>query len=198
MYDIGLAQGRFHIVHYGHVEYLLESKKRCKKLLIGITDPDPERSYFLYKDIKISDERCKYPFRSIENPVFPFTFYERKEMIKLTMMENNINLSEFEIVPLPIHKPYLIKYYAPLNAVVFLTIYDEWGRKKLDIFKELGYKTEVLWERSLEDRFTTGTIVREKIVKNDNWKELVPSSVYEYIVKNNLDKILRGKFKNEY
>lgn len=193
MYEIGLAQGRFHIIHHGHIEYLLESKKRCEYLIIGITDPDPERAYFPYKEIEEIDRKSKIPFRSIKDPIFPFTFYERKKMIKLSMIESGINPSEFDIVPLPIHKPYLIKYYVPLNAVVFITIYDGWGRKKPRIFKNLGYKTEILWEKDLKDRFTTGTEVRKRIINNEDWKDLVPKSVYEYIVKNKLDKILRGK-----
>jgi len=196
MYELGLAQGRFHIIHHGHIEYLLESKKRCKHLIIGITDPDPQRAYFSYEEFKSLDKNSIKPIRSIENPVFPFTFYERKMMVKLSLIENNINPLEFDIVPLPIHKPHLIKYYVPLTAVVFITIYDQWGRKKPEIFKKLGYKTEVLWERDIKDRFTTGTEVRKRIINAENWKKLVPNSVYEYITKNNLDKILRGYYEN--
>ena len=192
-YKVAIAQGRFHIVHYGHVEYLIESKKRCEYLIIGITDCDPERAYFNYSEnIKnYNENNLTEPFRSIDNPVFPFTFYERMQMIRLTMLENGIDTKEFDVVPFPVHKPQFIKYYIPLNAPILATIYDDWGRKKVKMFQKMGFKVEILWQRDMSTRFTTGTEVRRRIIVNENWKELVPSSVFNFIKENKLDEILR-------
>ena len=193
MINIGIAQGRFHIIHWGHMEYLLEAKKRCKHLIIGITDCDTERAYFNYSDkIKKYDKKnLKNPFRSVDNPVFPFTYYDRLRMIKDALVSEGIDSDEFDIVPMPVHKIEFLKYYIPLNGVIFATIYDEWGRKKVDMFKSMGFKVEILWERDMSTRFTTGSEVRRRIVNNEEWKSLVPEPVYRYIVENKIDKILQ-------
>jgi len=191
--EIGVAQGRFHIIHWGHMEYLLEAKKICKYLIIGVTDCDPERAYFQYsKEIMEFNKKSNSPFRSIKNPVFPFTFYDRLYMIKSSLLYEGVSSDEFDIVPFPIHKPEFIKYYIPLNSTIFVTIYDDWGRKKIEIFKKLGFNVKILWERDMNTRFTTGEEVRRRIVNGEDWKELVPLPVYEYITKNKLDVILKN------
>jgi len=177
MIKTGIAQGRFHIVHYGHLEYLIEAKKLCEFLLVGVTDCDPERSYFDYSEICEADRLSKIPYRSNDNPVFSFTYYERMMMLRLSMLESGIKSEEFEIVPFPIHKPHLLKYYIPYDSTIFLTIYDEWGKEKKKILELFGFNTRILWKRTLEDRFTTGTEVRRKLLSGEEWEHLVPVSV---------------------
>ncbi len=190
---IGIAQGRFHIIHWGHMEYLLKAKELCEYLIIGITDCDPERSYFKYNEkIHYFDKNnLLIPFRSIENPVFPFTFYDRMKMIKDSLISEGIRANEFDIVPFPIHKIYILKYYIPLKATIFATIYDEWGRKKVKMFKNMGFNVKILWERDMSTRFTTGSEVRKRILENKEWKNLVPFPVYIYIKENKLDEVLK-------
>jgi cytidyltransferase-like protein len=180
---IGIAQGRFHIIHWGHMEYLLKAKEKCEHLVIGITDCDPERAYFQYgNEIKEFDkENLLKPFRSFDNPIFPFTFYDRMQMIRDSLIDEGVNAKEFDIVPFPVHKLHIVKYYIPLNATIFATVYDDWGRKKIEIFKNMGFNVKILWERTLEERFTTGTEVRKRIIENEKWEHLVPAPVYKYI-----------------
>ncbi|WP_199413554.1 hypothetical protein [Coprococcus sp. AF21-14LB] len=40
MVDVGVIHGRFQILHLKHMEYLLAAKMRCKKLYVGISNPD--------------------------------------------------------------------------------------------------------------------------------------------------------------
>ena len=194
---IGIAQGRFHIIHWGHMEYLMAAKKRCEYLIIGITDCDPERAYFKYDNNlkKFDKHNLLTPYRSMNNPIFPFTFYDRLKMIRDSLIYEGIPPEEFEIVPFPIHKIEFLKYYIPLNAIIFATIYDDWGRKKVEMLKDIGFKVEILWERDMNTRFTTGSEVRRRILNNEKWDHLVPKPVYEYIISNNLDKILRENEK---
>ncbi|MCX8084113.1 MAG: hypothetical protein N3C60_04245 [Calditerrivibrio sp.] len=177
---IGVAQGRFHIIHYGHMEYLIESYKRCDYLLIGISDMDPSLSYFDYSHFEDIDKISKTPMR-LDNPIYPFTFYERMQMIKLSMLEYGVDTAKFDITPFPIHKPWLIKYYIPLEATIYVTIYDQWGESKVDILNNYGFKTEVLWRRSMEERLTTGTEVRRRLLAGEDISDLVPGSVYRYL-----------------
>ena len=181
----GIAQGRFHIIHWGHMEYLLKAKEVCEYLVIGITDTDLERAYFPYtEEYEDFDKKNPLvPFRSMENPVFPFTYYDRMQMIKHSLIDEGISPEEFDIVPFPVHKFELVKYYIPTDSVILATIYDDWGREKVKIFKNMGFKVEILWERDMNTRFTTGTEVRRRIVNNEKWDHLVPKAVYNYIKK---------------
>ncbi len=46
---------------------------------------------------------------------------------------------------------------------------------------------DVLWERPMEARVTSGTEIRRLIKEGDHrWEELVPLSVKDYILKNDL------------
>ena len=40
MTDIGVVRGRFQVFHLKHLEYVLAAKMRCRKLLIGIEEPE--------------------------------------------------------------------------------------------------------------------------------------------------------------
>lgn len=40
MIDIGVVHGRFQPLHLKHMEYILAAKVRCRKLYIGVTNPD--------------------------------------------------------------------------------------------------------------------------------------------------------------
>ncbi len=185
---IGIAQGRFHIIHWGHIEYLLKAKEVSEHLVIGVTDCDPERAYFEYsEDIKNFDQNnLLKPYRSFDLPIFPFTFYDRAQMIKRAIIDEGVNPSEFDIVPFPIHTPNILKYYIPLDGVILATIYDEWGERKIDIFKKMGFNVQILWRRGMETRFTTGSEVRRRIKNGENWKNLVPDSVHKYISEKNI------------
>ena len=54
---IWVIHGRFQGLHIGHMEYLLEGKKRCDFLYIGITNPD---AYFIVKNSWGIDNRNPY------------------------------------------------------------------------------------------------------------------------------------------
>lgn len=172
----GVIHGRFQGLHHGHMEYLLEAKNRCDFLFIGITNPDPGLTRENITDLKRS--------KSEENP---FTYFERLIMLRDAMIEANIGRNEFEIVPFPINVPELIKFYTPLDALYFVTIYDDWGKHKLKTIEDLGCKTDLMWVRTLDERFTTGKDVRKLIAAGEPWEHLLPPSVTSYIKNNKLD-----------
>lgn len=173
---IGVVFGRFQGLHLGHLEYLLQAKKKCKHMVIGICNSDPGMIKF--------DAACPHRSDEFANP---FSFYERLEMIKGALVEQGMGYSEFTIVPFPINFPERIKYYVPQKATFYLTIYDEWGFKRKKILEDMGYFVSILWTRDQTSRVTSGTEVRERIANGQKWKHLVPGAVYNYIVINELD-----------
>jgi len=165
-YDIGVIHGRFQILHNDHIKYLLAGKQKCQHLIIGITNPDPS----LTRDSETNPHRST----PIANPL---TYYERYVMVETALLEQGLHFSEFSIVPFPINIPELIKYYVPMDGIFFLTIYDDWGRKKKQFFESLGLNIHVLWEVALENKGLSSSDIREAIIKNKPWEQFVPKSV---------------------
>ncbi len=174
---VGVVHGRFQVLHLREIEYILAAKMRCDKLYIGLTNPD-----HAYTRETINDpERSK----KINNPM---TYLERYEMIKLALMEFGVPLDQFDIIPFPISRPDILLTYAPRDARYFMTIHDAWGEEKHMILSNLGLDVEVLWNRPKSEKGMTGAEVRRKIGFYKDWKNLVPRSVYEYLVTNKIDK----------
>ena len=165
-YEIGVIHGRFQVLHNDHIKYLMAGKELCKYLVVGITNPDPS----LTRDSDANPHRST----PLANPL---TYYERYLMTQAALLEQDLRLREFSIVPFPINVPELIKYYVPLDAIFFLTIYDDWGRQKKDYFQSLGLKIHVLWEVSLEQKGLSSSDIRDLMRKGEKWEHLVPSSV---------------------
>jgi len=163
--DVGVIHGRFQILHHDHLKYLLAGKARSRHLIVGITNPDPS----MIKDDPADPERS----HAAANPL---TYYERFVMVENALREAGIPDREFSIVPFPINTPELIKHYVPLDAVFYLTILDDWGRKKLAMFKSLGLKTEVLWEKPPEEKGLHSTDIRRLMIAGEPWEHLAPKS----------------------
>jgi len=164
-YDLGVIHGRFQVLHNDHINYLMAGKELCNHLVVGITNPDPS----LTRDSDANPHRST----SLANPL---TYYERYLMLQAALLEQGLRFSEFSIVPLPINVPELIKYYVPLDAIFFLTIYDEWGQKKKKNFESLGLKIHLLWEVPIEKKGLSSSDIRKSMIKGEKWVHLVPSS----------------------
>lgn len=170
MIDTGFIHGRFQVLHNDHIKYLLAGKKRCRHLVVGISNPDPTHTK--------QDEAD--PLRSSE-AANPLTYYERFVMVREALMEVGLSLDDFTVVPFPINFPDLYRYYIPKEATFFLTIYDEWGEKKLSMFQSLGLKTEILWRRSVDEKGLSSSALRKMIASGTEWQHLVPRSVAKLI-----------------
>lgn len=173
MVELGFIHGRFQLFHNDHLKYALLAKEKCKKLIVGITSP--ENTVLIHEEID--------PHRS-ESTSNPFTYFERYEMIKLALLGAGIKREDFEIVPYPIERPEILCNYVPLSAMSFFTIYDDWGYEKLHRLGELGYSTYVLFDK--REKAMCSTEIRQRIVSGEEWKDMVPNAVYEYIIASNL------------
>jgi nicotinamide-nucleotide adenylyltransferase len=148
------------------MKYLMAGKSRCRHLVVGITNPDPHRTRDDAADPHRSTSRAN-----------PLTYFERCIMIRTALMEAGVDPRDFTIVPFPINLPELYRYYLPMDAVFYLTIYDEWGRRKLEQFQAVGLKTEVLWIKTPETKGLSASDIRASMAAGDPWEPLVPPSV---------------------
>jgi len=76
--------------------------------------------------------------------------------------------------------PERYQYYVPLDAVFFLTIYDDWGRQKLAYFKSLGLTPHVLWEVTPDKKGISAGDIRNRMISGE---DMVPGSVAVFMKK---------------
>lgn len=169
-----VIHGRFQPLHIGHLEYLLAGVAECRRLIVGITNPDPGATVF----------EPAAPSRGLARSN-PCTFYERYLMVEGALLESGVSLSHFRIVPFPHGAPERLLNYAPIDALYLLTIYDDWGETKLERFRQLGLSTRVLWRRTW--RVTSGSDVRRRIATGEEWEHLVPKAVARVIKEQRID-----------
>ncbi|GFI36749.1 nicotinate-nucleotide adenylyltransferase [Lachnospiraceae bacterium 50-23] len=176
MTKIGVVHGRFQVLHLKHMEYILAAKMRCKKLFIGLTNPDS-----LHTGDTVNDEN-----RSARS-ANPLTYYERYEMIQGALREFGVPDSEYDIIPFPINRPEYILQYTPKDAVYYMGICDEWDEEKYKILRSLDLDIEILWRKEAKDKGITSSWIRSCIALDEEWAHLVPKSVYRYLTDNRLD-----------
>ena len=174
----GLVLGRFQPFHLGHLEYVEAARSRCRRLFVGITNPDPESIVATNSD----------PARSLPMNN-PFTFAERREMIEASLWDLGWSDRDFAIVPAPILHADRLLHYLPdsSDTTVFLTVYDRWGEQKVQLMMELGYEVDVLWRRDHASRVASGTEIRRMMAaESENWQALVPDGVARRLAKRDL------------
>ena len=82
------------------------------------------------------------------------------------------------MVPLPINFPELYRYYVPMDATFFLTIYDEWGERETPAFESLGLKVEESYEPQASiKKGLTASAIRPMMGLGQPWEHLVPAAV---------------------
>lgn len=171
MAEIGVVHGRFQVFHLDHLKYVLAARKRCNHLVIGITNPDPTLTRADATDPERSSPEGN-----------PLTYFERYTIIRAVMSAQGPARGDFSIVPFPVNFPELYRFYLPLDAVFYMTIYDDWGRRKLEMFRSLGLKVEILWTKPREQKGIRATEVRRRMRSGEEWENLVPPAA-SYIIK---------------
>jgi len=168
----GVVLGRFQPPHLGHMEYLEAAKRRCDRLVIGITNPDASSYKFHSADPKRSEPDNN-----------PFTYFVRHEMIDETLRDSGWLPGTFAIVPADITDISRVGIFLPEidHTTVFITVYDEWGDEKARRLASIGYRVEILWRRKMSERLTSGTELRRSLKSNTPWTHLVPPAVARYL-----------------
>lgn len=181
MIENGVIHGRFQVLHQDHLVYLMAARDRCRHLIVGITNPDPS----------LTGEDSTDRERSLPE-ANPLTYFERQVMVRRVLVEAGWGLETFSVVPFPINFPRLYAYYVPMDATFFLTVYDDWGRRKRARFEELGLRVQVLWERTPKEKGIRGTEVRARMVRGEAWEHLVPPATASLMKAWNIPGRLQG------
>ena len=164
MEELGFICGRFQPFHNGHLKYAIEAKKRCKTLIIGLTQPDIEN----LSESNKKTERAE-PFNN------PLTYKERCEIITDCLLQNNFSPDSFECRPFPLDTPELLKNFIPQTVIAYTNKLEEWNSDKEEILSNAGYKVEVLWEDYSSNKIS-GTDIRNDILNSGScWKRSLSS-----------------------
>lgn len=163
IYATGVIHGRFQVLHNDHLKYILAGKALCRHLVVGITNPEP---------LLVREEKAD-PHRS--DPLAnPLTYYERYCLVKAVLSARGLPPEDYSIVPLPINLPERYRYYVPMDAVFFVTIYDAWGERKLHYFQSLGLRAHILRKVAPEEKGLSASDIRQLMVQGQPWAHLVP------------------------
>ncbi len=144
--------GRFQPFHKAHLKDIKDILKKADEIIIGIGSSQ---------------------YSNTEDN--PFTFEERKKMIELTLKCERIK--DYRIIAIPdIHNH--SKWVKHVESLVpkFDIVFTKNDFTE-DLFEKAGYKVEMLDE--VEG--ISATKIRKMIKNNENFEELVPKSVSEYL-----------------
>jgi nicotinamide mononucleotide adenylyltransferase len=166
MIEYGVMHGRFQVFHNDHLEYALAAKARCEHLIVGITNPD----------VSLAVAESSDPHRHTEESN-PLNYFERSQLVRCALLDAGIADSALSIVPFPINRPELLRYYVPESSAHFLTIYDDWGRCKKERLEAAGFRVIVLWDRPLHEKRITGSALRRSMAAGSAWERDVPRGV---------------------
>ncbi|MCW4031258.1 MAG: nicotinamide-nucleotide adenylyltransferase [Candidatus Bathyarchaeota archaeon] len=154
----GVFVGRFQPFHKGHLEVIKKILKEVDELIVIMGS-------------------SQYSHR-LDNP---FTSGERITMIRKALQEEKIQLSRIWIVPVPdIHQHALwvsqIVSYSPKFDVVYTN--EPLTRR---LFIESMFRVESM--PFVKREVYLATEIRKRILTGENWKELVPRNVANFIEK---------------
>jgi len=152
----GLYVGRFQPFHLGHLSAVKSVLKDVEELVIVIGS-------------------AQYSHTTAN----PFTAGERLMMIRMALDEAGLDYTRIWIVPVPdVHLHMLwvaaLEGYTPKFEIVYS---NEPLTQRL--FTEAGYKVKQI--QFFERKIYSSTDIRAKMVKNEEWKKLVPKSVAAFI-----------------
>jgi cytidyltransferase-like protein len=157
-----MVHGRFQPFHAGHLEYLVAAAARCRRLAVGITNPEgfPTR-------LEPDDPERHLPESN------PFTYAERRRMVEAAAAAAGVG--PVDVVPVPITEPELWADHVPAGAVQYVRVLSGWGASKLARFEERGHPVVVL--DAPGGKRVSGAQVRAAMRAGGDWRSLVPAAV---------------------
>ncbi|GBC74718.1 Bifunctional NMN adenylyltransferase/Nudix hydrolase [archaeon HR06] len=167
---IGVYIGRFQPFHLGHLEAV--------KYALSQVD-------FLY--IIIGSAEKSHEFQN------PFTIGERINMIKMSLEEEGIDCKRYMLLPLAdVSSHALWTYHLDLLVKDYDVVFTNDPLTKR-LFNERRIK---VIEVPLKNReILSGTEIRRRMVKGEEWQSLVPKSVANYLFKIKGDERVKALYK---
>ena len=166
----GIAHGRFQPFHKEHLDYVITVAGLCTHLTVAITNP-------FSTDVALDPES---PHRH-EPEANPFTFFERYQMVRETLLLSGIDSHRLSIVPLNLRRPdnWIDTLPPASESAFYIRFFSNWERKKAELFREKGYEVFAIDEG--KTKTVTATEVRRRMRCGGGWRELTPEPCHAFI-----------------
>ena len=71
------------------------------------------------------------------------------------------------LIPFAVNRPELYRFHVPMDGTFFLTICDDWGRRKMGMLASVGLKIEILWEKPPGEKGLRGGDIRQRVARGE-------------------------------
>ncbi|MGB7635219.1 MAG: nicotinamide-nucleotide adenylyltransferase [Nitrososphaeraceae archaeon] len=151
----GLMIGRYQPFHLGHLSLAEEILSECDELVVAIGSPEAN---FSFND--------------------PFTAGERVTMVHETLKIHGLSMSNCYVLPVP-NSYNNYTWFEGIRSVIpkVTTVYSGNQFVKLLLPEDVKVRSPTF----VKNRIFNGTRIRNLIVRNGNWQDLVPSPVARFI-----------------
>jgi len=160
---ISLFIGRFQPFHKGHLDDVMKASQSSDQVIVAIGSSQQQKT--------------------IDNP---FSYDERKEMILRSVEKNDIDNITIVGVSDIFDDSKWVSHVA--NTVGKFDVVYTGNEHVLNLFIKAGYPVNKI----ILIPNISATEIRSRIIKAENWGELVPSAVYEYLMEIDGEKRIRS------
>jgi len=166
----GLFIGRFQPFHNGHLEAVKQIMEECDSLIIGVGSAQEART-----------------------EVNPFSGGERITMIERVLESRGFNSVVVHPIPdLNCHPAW--PYYVEAILPDFGKVYGN-SEVVLDLFDGIGHDTGSI--KQVDRGKLSGTEIRKRMKKGENWEELVPEEVRVYLGDVDMEERLKPRIETD-
>ncbi|MCC7553935.1 MAG: nicotinamide-nucleotide adenylyltransferase [Methanobacteriaceae archaeon] len=168
----GFVIGRMQPVHKGHIEVIKKTLEEVEEIVIGIGSAQLSHT--------------------LKNP---FTAGERIMMITKALADNEIDADKYYIIPMEdIQMNAIWVAHVKMMTPPFLKVFS--GNYLVqELFKEEGF--EVTTPPLFNREELSGTEIRNRILNNEDWSNLVPKATFNIINEINGAERLKNLSKKE-
>jgi len=160
--------GRFQPFHCDHLQLALHGLSLAARLLIGITNPDPDRRV----------AHPSSPHRHLDE-ANPLSFAQRSSLVDAALRAAGVPAERFGILPFPLDEPLRWGQLLPPGTPQLVRVFGDWEREKARRFAAAGFPPLVL-QGDPANR-ASATDIRRRIRRGEAWHDEVPAGARELL-----------------
>lgn len=168
--DLVCFTGRFQPFHAGHLEMVHAALGLARRVLIGVTNPDPTNTR--------AHAASAHRHRPDANPL---SYPQRAAMITAALARDGIPAERFQITPFPLDTPTEWSSLLPPATPQLVRVFSDWEREKVRRFTDAGYPVIVL-EGDPAARIS-GSDIRRQLARGEAWEHWVPPGARELVAR---------------
>lgn len=160
--------GRFQPLHCDHLDMALHGLALARRLIVGITNPDPAR--------RVAHAASAHRHLAESNPL---SFAQRSRLVEAALHAAGVAAGRFDIVAFPLDEPSAWARLLPAGTPQLVRVFSDWEREKARRFAAAGYPPIVL--EGDPARRATATEIRRLIRCGEAWQDQVPAGARELL-----------------